>query len=72
MDIVFSCLQDGQSLYAVREHGSDLFVGTRDECGRFLALHNEKVLDERERDRRGLRHAPFEVRTYRAPRRIHA
>ena len=72
MDIVFTCLQDGQGLYAVREHGSDLFVGSREECGRFLAIHRRKVLEEREHDRRGHRHAPIRVRTYRAPRRLHA
>lgn len=65
MELVFRCLESGQRLYAVVRQGQDIFVGTEEECSRFLALHDQKVRDEREQDRRPPRHAPVRTRSYR-------
>lgn len=71
MDIDFLCLDEGKALYAVREGGSRLFVGTRGECERFAEIHTRKVLEERAEGGRIQRHRPFVTRTYRVSR-MHA
>ena len=71
MTIEFHCVDDGRRLYAVREFGSQLFVGTRGECDRFLEIHLQKVVDQRIEDNRIRRHRPFMARRYRVSR-MHA
>lgn len=65
MDIVFMCLQQGKRLYSVSRQGEQLFAGTRDECERYLEIHNRKILDERENDLRIPRPRPYRPRAYR-------
>ncbi len=65
MEIVFKCLQDGHKYYVVRLNGHDLFVGTPGECERFLAIHNRKVAQEQDLDRKPRRNRPVTIRTYR-------
>ncbi len=48
MELVFRCLDGGRKLYGVVRQGREIFVGTREECGRFVDLHTRKVLRERE------------------------
>lgn len=71
MQLVFRCLDDGKELYGVLRQGREIFVGTREECGRFLELHLGKVQEERENERRPHRLPPprpriFHVATPRA------
>lgn len=72
MEIVFRCLEGGRKLYTVVSQGRELFVGTRHECDRYLAIHERKVLEEREGDLRPTRHRPFLARTYRVSGKLHA
>lgn len=68
MEILFLCLDGGRRLYGVRLNGQEIFVGTRPECDRFLAIHNEKVAQEQAEARRVPRARPFAVRSYRSVR----
>ena len=72
MNIEFLSLQGGRRLYAVREYGEELFVGTRDECDRFLEIHNQKVLQEQQDDGRHRRNQAYDVRVYRMSSKLHA
>jgi len=65
MDVVFYCIQDGKSLHRVILNGKQLFVGTQDECDRFIEIHNQKVVQERLDDQRVPRNRPVSVRTFR-------
>lgn len=65
MEVVFYCIQDGQSFYRVVLNGRQIFVGTKEECGRFIDIHNEKVAEERADHARIPRSRPVSVRTYR-------
>ena len=65
MEIVFYCIQDGQSFYRVVLNGKQIFLGTKDECGRFIEIHNQKVEDERLEHQRVPRNRPVSVRTFR-------
>lgn len=64
MELVFRCLESGRRLYAVVRQGQDIFVGSEEECERFLDLHDRKVRDERDQDRRAPRHAPMRTKAY--------
>lgn len=68
MELVFACLQDGKKYYTVRLNGHDLFTGTTGECERFLAIHNRKVSDEHEAERKPRRNRTVTIRTYRQAR----
>ncbi|MFM8979862.1 MAG: hypothetical protein ACKOSS_05305 [Planctomycetia bacterium] len=68
MEIRFRCLEAGRRYYAVLVHGLELFVGTRPECDRFLAIHNRKVAEEQESLRRVPRGRPAQVRVFRTLR----
>ena len=68
MELVFKSLQRGKKFYAVRLNGRELFIGTPGECERFLAIHDRKVVEERELDRKPRRSRPFLVRTFRQTR----
>lgn len=68
MEILFICLEGGRRYYSVRLNGQEIFVGTRMECDRFLAIHNQKVALEQAEARRVPRARPFQVRSYRAVR----
>ena len=72
MELTFVCLQDGRRLYAVRQYGRELFVGTRAECTRYLEIHNQKVLEEHRAARANPRMRPYTARTYRVARKLHA
>ena len=65
MELVFSCLQNGKKYYTVRLNGHRLFTGTSGECERFLEIHNRKVADEQEMDRKPRRNRTVTIRTYR-------
>ena len=65
MEIVFYCIQGGSSFYSVRLNGNQIFVGTRDECDRFIEIHNQKVAQEHQDALRTPRNRPVQVRTYR-------
>ena len=65
MDVVFRCLQGGKKLYSVTRQGCELFVGALDECERYMALHQRKVLQEQEEDRKIPRARPYATRVYR-------
>ena len=66
MEILFLCLEGGRRYYSVRLNGQEIFVGTRLECDRFLALHDQKVAEEQAEARRTPRARPFPIRSYRA------
>jgi len=68
MQILFKCLQAGTRFYSVRLHGQELFVGTTDECERYIEIHNGKVLQQQEEERRPQRSKPISIRTYRQAR----
>jgi len=68
MDIVFKCLQDGIRYYSVRLHGQERFVGSSEECERYIGINACKVREQREEDRRPRRSRPVSVRTYRQVR----
>lgn len=65
MDVLFHCIQDGQKFYRVVLNGREIFVGSHDECDRFIAIHNEKVAQEQIENARTPRNRPVSVRTYR-------
>jgi hypothetical protein len=65
MDIRFLCLEGGKKFYAVRLSGEDIFVGTRGECDRFIAIHEEKVALAQQEALRGPRSRAMPVKTYR-------
>jgi hypothetical protein len=65
MELVFRCLDSGRKLFSVMRQGQEIFVGTEEECTRFLSLHDQKVSEERELERRPPRHAPMRAKTYR-------
>jgi hypothetical protein len=70
MELVFHCVDGGRRLYSVERQGRSIFVGSEDECRRFLALHRSKVREEHEDERRPHRLPPPRPRVYRvaAPR----
>jgi hypothetical protein len=43
MRIQFHCFHEAKTYYDVVGGGEAMFCGTRGECRRFIALHNEKV-----------------------------
>ena len=65
MDVVFYCIQDGKSFYRVVLNGRQIFLGAKDECARFIEIHNEKVAQEHVENARTPRSRPVSVRTYR-------
>lgn len=71
MDVVFHCIQEGQKFYRVVLNGREIFVGAREECARFIEIHNRKVASEQVDRTRTPRNRPVSVRTYRQLR-IHA
>jgi hypothetical protein len=68
MEILFVCLEGGRRYYSVRLNGQEIFVGTRPECDRFLALHEQKVSLEQAEARRVPRARPFPFRTFHSAR----
>lgn len=68
MTIDFHCLEEGRPIFAVSQQGMQLFVGARDECDRFVDLHNSKVRRERCEDGQVRRHRPFVAPSYRVAR----
>jgi hypothetical protein len=68
MEILFRCIEAGRRYYAVRLNGQEIFVGTRPECDRFLAIHNEKVALEQAEARRTPRGRPAALHIYRTAR----
>lgn len=68
MEIRLRCIEAGRRYYAVLVHGLELFVGTRPECDRFLAIHNRKVAEEQEFLRRVPRGRPAQLRVFRTLR----
>ena len=65
MDILFKCLQGGARYYSVRLHGQELFVGSPEECERYISLHNAKVMQQKADESRPQRNKPVSIRTYR-------
>ncbi len=65
MDVLFHCIQDGQKFYRVVLNGREIFVGSEEECDRFIGIHNEKVAQEQIDHARTPRNRPVSVRTYR-------
>jgi len=65
MDIRFLCLEHGRKYYAVRLSGEDIFVGTRGECDRFIAIHDQKVAVAQAEALRGPRSRAMPAKTYR-------
>ncbi|MCC7137758.1 MAG: hypothetical protein IT460_04945 [Planctomycetes bacterium] len=43
MHVRFLCLEGGRQYYEVVLQGESIFIGTRGECDRFMAIHEEKV-----------------------------
>ena len=68
MEVLFKCLQDGKRYYGVRLNGEQIFVGTNNECERFIAIHNAKAAQEQLDDQRTPRNRPVSIRTYRQVR----
>ena len=68
MDVVFKCLQNGRRYYGVWRNGLEIFVGSRDECDRYLELLQEKVAQAQREAQRVPRSGPIRVTTYRATR----
>ena len=68
MEVVFKCLQGGKRFYGVKLNGQELFVGTSEECDRYIEIHNQKVLQERIDESRPPRSRPVSIRTYRQMR----
>lgn len=68
MEIVFYCIQGGTSYYSVRLNGKQIFVGAREECDRFIDIHNSKVRQEQVDATKTPRGRPVQVRTFRALR----
>jgi len=68
MEVLFKCLQDGNRYYGVRLNGEELFVGTNNECERFIAIHNAKATQQQLDDQRTPRNRPVSIRTYRQVR----
>ena len=68
MEVLFKCLQDGMRYYAVRRGGQELFVGSGEECKRYLDLHTLKVKQQLLDDKRTPRQRPVSIRTYRQTR----
>ena len=68
MEVLFKCLQQGKRFYSVRLNGQELFVGSDDECERFVDLHNHKVAQEQLEQSRTPRSRPITIRTYRQVR----
>jgi hypothetical protein len=66
MEILFKCLQDGTRYYAVRLNGQEIFVGSGAECERFISIHNRKVSEQQEQQRRPPRGRLVEIRTYKS------
>jgi hypothetical protein len=64
MEVLFLCLQGGRRFYSVRLNGQEIFVGTRGECDRFIAIHNQKVDQEQAEARRVPRARAVAIRTY--------
>jgi hypothetical protein len=68
MEILFRCIEAGRRYYAVRLNGQEIFIGTRSECDRFLAIHNEKVATEQAEARKTPRGRPAALHIYRTAR----
>lgn len=68
MEVLFKCLPGGERYYSVRLNGRELFVGSQDECRRYISIHNRKVAEEHIEQRRTPRSKPVSIRTYRAAR----
>ena len=68
MNVQFKCLQDGIRYYRVLRDSLEIFVGTRDECDRFLSIHRTKVEQERLDGLKTPRGKPVQIRTYRQRR----
>ena len=68
MEILFKCLQSGTRYYCVRLHGQELFVGTPEECERYIEIHNAKVVQQQADERRPQRGRAVSIRTYRQTR----
>ncbi len=68
MHVQFKCLQDGLRYYRVMRDSLEIFVGTRDECDRFLTIHFAKVEQERLDGLKTPRSKPVLIRSYRAIR----
>ena len=65
MELVFTSIQNGRKYYTVRLNGTGIFTGTTGECERFLAIHNRKVTEEQDLERKPRRNRPVTIRTYR-------
>lgn len=68
MEVLFKCLQEGKRYYGVRLNGQEIFVGSTEECERFIGMHNEKVAEEQADQLRTPRNRPVSIRTYRQVR----
>jgi hypothetical protein len=68
MDIRFLCLQGGRQYFEVVLQGEPIFVGSRGECDRFMAIHEEKVAHDQAEDLRDPRSRSVPVRVYRHSR----
>jgi hypothetical protein len=64
MDIRFLCLQGGRQYFEVVLQGEPIFVGSRSECDRFMAIHEEKVAQDQADDLRDPRSRAVPVRVY--------
>ena len=65
MEILFKCLQSGKRYYSVRLNGHELFVGTTGECERFIRIHNRKVAEQQDQQRKPQRNRAVAIKTYR-------
>lgn len=65
MEVLFKCLQAGKRFYTVRLNGQDLFTGAKEECERYIEIHNQKVAQEQLDNLRTPRNRPVLIRTYR-------
>ena len=65
MEMVFKCLVDGVRYFGVWQNGRELFVGSKEECGRYIEMRHAKVHAERLEEKRPFRNGPIKVRTYR-------
>ena len=70
MEVLFKCLQEGKRYYTVRRNGQDLFVGSSEECERYLEIHSQKVEQQQLEEKRTPRYRPVSIRTYRQTRTI--
>lgn len=52
MIIRFTTAMQGVRYYQVLEDGDDIFMGTLGECKRFISIHNQKVVQRLEMERK--------------------